>query len=335
VLRAIDDATHTVDRMRDFSRPRDPQFVAAPVDLGRILKQVVNLTRARWFDIPQERGRVIQMETSVAAELPQVMGSEVEIRDALTNLVLNAADAMPEGGVLTLRAYAMSGRTQPASPPNSKATRVRVEVCDTGVGMDEETRRKCLEPFFTTKGERGTGLGLAMVYGTMQRHSGQIEVASEPHKGTTVSLTFPVAHDRMHVAPAPIAQDRPRRRLNILVVDDDPLLLKLMRDTLEAEGHRVAVADGGQAGIDAFVAAHKQGDPFAVVLSDLGMPYVDGRKVASAIKAASPGTPVVLVTGWGRQMHMDNDLPPEADRVLAKPPRLAELREVLATLTSG
>lgn len=125
----------------------------------------------------------------------------------------------------------------------------------------------------------------------------------------------------------------PRVSLRILVVDDDPLLLKLMRDTLEADGHRVVVADGGQAGIDAFFAAQKQGDPFAVVLSDLGMPYVDGRKVASAVKEASRETPVVLVTGWGRQMHLENDVPPEVDRVLAKPPRLEELREVLAEVT--
>jgi signal transduction histidine kinase/ActR/RegA family two-component response regulator len=320
VLRAIEDASHTVDRMREFSRSRDTRFVAAPVDLSRIIPQVVNLTRARWSDMPQERGVVIRVDTSIAASLPSIMGSESEIRDALTNLVLNAADAMPEGGALTLRAYA-------------DCTRVHVEVSDTGVGMDEETRSKCLEPFFTTKGERGTGLGLAMVYGTLQRHGGQIEIASEPDRGTTVSLIFPVATGHTTAVSTTAQESRPRRGLRILVVDDDPLLLKLMRDTLEADGHRVVVADGGQAGIDAFVTACNQGDPFAVVLSDLGMPYVDGRKVASAVKAASPDTPVVLVTGWGRQMHLENDLPPEADRVLSKPPRLEELREVLASVT--
>jgi CheY-like chemotaxis protein len=123
--------------------------------------------------------------------------------------------------------------------------------------------------------------------------------------------------------------------MRILLVDDDPLLLKLMRDTLESDGHRVAVADGGQAGIDAFMEAHKRGDPFAVVLSDLGMPYVDGQKVATAIKAVSRETPVVLVTGFGRQMHLENELPPDVDRVLAKPPRLAELREVIAAVTAA
>jgi CheY-like chemotaxis protein len=205
--------------------------------------------------------------------------------------------------------------------------------------MDEETRRKCLEPFFTTKGERGTGLGLAMVYGTVQRHGAEISITSELQKGTTVSLTFTAAPESVGSVEKPPEQSaqsgQARRALRILVVDDDPLLLKLMRDTLEADGHRVVVADGGQAGIDAFFAAKEQGDPFAVVLSDLGMPYVDGRKVASAVKGASRETPVVLITGWGRQMHLENDLPPEVDRVLGKPPRLEELREVLASVTAS
>jgi len=126
----------------------------------------------------------------------------------------------------------------------------------------------------------------------------------------------------------------PQRVLRILVVDDDPLLLKLMQATLEADGHQVVVADGGQAGIEAFLAAQKGGHPFTVVLSDLGMPYVDGRKVASTVKAASPGTPVVLVTSCGHQLHLENDLPAEADRVLSKPPSLEELREALGSLTS-
>jgi CheY-like chemotaxis protein len=179
------------------------------------------------------------------------------------------------------------------------------------------------------------GLGLAMVYGTIQRHSGAIEVASEPQKGTTVSLIFPAARPDESPGGKATQARRPQRRLRILVVDDDLLLLKSLRDTLEAEGHEVVVADGGQAGIDTFVAAKERGEPFTVVLSDLGMPHVDGRKVASMVKSASPNTPVVLVTGWGQRMHAQNELPSGVDRVLSKPPRLSELREALADLTGS
>ena len=333
VQRAVEDVGHTVGRMREFSRSRDIQFVPDVIQLGRLVEQVVVLTRARWLNMPQECGVVIQVETSVPADLPPVLGSDSEIRDALTNLVLNAADAMPEGGTLGLRACAVFG--EPGEGGAELPTHVRVEVCDTGVGMDEETRRKCLEPFFTTKGERGTGLGLAMVYGTMQRHSARIEISSEPQKGTTVSLIFPVARGGEKAGGKATAVRSPPRGLRILVVDDEPVPLKSLHDTLVADGHHVVVAAGGQAGIDAFVAAKERGEPFTVVLSDLGMPHVDGRKVASVVKSASPNTPVVLVTGWGQRMHAESDVPSHVDRVLSKPPKLSELREALASLTGS
>jgi len=337
IQQAVENVGHTVARMREFSRSRDVEFVPVVVKLGRVVTQVVTLTRARWLNMPQERGVVIEVETSVPDDLPPVLGSDSEIRDALTNLVLNAADATPNGGTLTLRAYAVCEGPGAAAGENAPQlpTHVRVEVSDTGIGMDEETRRKCMEPFFTTKGERGTGLGLAMVYGTIQRHSGEIEITSELQKGTTVSLILPAARADASADGKQIEVRRPARGLRILVVDDDLLLLKSLRDTLEADGHQVVVADGGQAGIDAFVAAKARGEPFTVVLSDLGMPHVDGRKVASVIKSASPDTPVVLVTGWGQQMHAEKDMPSHVDRVLSKPPRLSELREALASLTGS
>ncbi|MFL6601652.1 MAG: response regulator [Steroidobacteraceae bacterium] len=337
IQRAVEDVSHTVGRMREFSRSRDMQFVPAAIQVGRLITQVVTLTRARWFNMPQERGVVIQVETSVPAELPPVLGSDSEIRDALTNLVLNAADAMPDGGILTLRAYPVFG--EPGAPSrqgdSELATHVRIEVSDTGVGMDAVTRRNCLEPFFTTKGERGTGLGLAMVYGTIQRHSGEIGIVSELQKGTTVSLIFPAARANETSAGRSTEARGWPRGLRILVIDDDPLSLKALRDTLEADGHHVVAADGGQAGIDAFVAAQNRREPFTLVLSDLGMPHVDGRKVASVVKSASPNTPVVLVTGWGQRMHAQNELPSDVDRVIGKPPKLSELRDALASLAGS
>ncbi|HXC25644.1 MAG TPA: ATP-binding protein, partial [Gemmatimonadaceae bacterium] len=138
--------------------------------------------------------------------------------------------------------------------------------------MDEETRRRCLEPFFTTKGERGTGLGLAMVYGMVQRHSAAIEIESEPMCGTTVTLLFPVSSTEVQGDLGVITPTRPARRLRILVVDDDPLLIKVLRDVLEGDGHLVTAADGGQAGIQAFETALAKGEDnaFSVVITDLG-----------------------------------------------------------------
>jgi CheY-like chemotaxis protein len=118
--------------------------------------------------------------------------------------------------------------------------------------------------------------------------------------------------------------------LRILLVDDDPLVLQSLRDILSAEGHEIATADGGQAAIDAFLVAQKNGAPFTAVVTDLGMPYVDGRQVASAIKSAAPSTVVVMLTGWGQRLVAEGDVPPHVDRVVSKPPKLRELHNALA-----
>jgi CheY-like chemotaxis protein len=200
--------------------------------------------------------------------------------------------------------------------------------------MDDETKRRSLEPFFTTKGERGTGLGLAMVYGMVQRHSADIEIDSELGKGTTVRLVFPVPAAVTFAPPPVLATPRPEGPLDILVVDDDPTLIQSLRDILEGDGHHVTTADGGEAGILAFEAAKTRDAAFDVVITDLGMPYVDGRKVAASIKEASPGTPVILLTGWGQRLLAEHDVPPNVDRLLSKPPKLNDLRTALAELTT-
>jgi CheY-like chemotaxis protein len=281
---------------------------------------VLALTSARWRDLPQERGVVIDVRTELASGLPKILGTESDIRDALTNLVFNAVDAMPDGGTLTLRTAAGSQS-------------VELEVCDTGTGMDEETRRRCFEPFFTTKGERGTGMGLAMVYGMVQRHDAQIEIDSARNVGTAVRVQFRAAPSNASAAARSAAQ-RPHRALQLLVVDDDPLVAQSLLHVLNHEGHAVTTADGGQAGIDAFAAAVKAGRPFDVVMTDLGMPYVDGRAVAAAVKALSPRTPVLLLTGWGQRLSTEQTVPEHVDRLLSKPPKLAELSAALAVLTA-
>lgn len=328
IQRAMEGIAATVARMREFYRPRAAESAQLPVQLNTVALQVIDLTRSRWEGMPRERGHVITVRTDLAADLPAIPGIESEIREALVNLVLNAVDAMPNGGTLTLR-------TKPLPAPHgANAGYVEVSVADTGVGMNDEVRRRCMEPFFTTKGERGSGLGLASVYGVVRRHGAEIDIRSVQGRGTTVSLIFPVP-----VAPAaPAAATPPRRtqaapeRLRLLLVDDDPLFLKSLGDLLEADGHMVTETSGGQQAIDAFRAAQQRREPYSAVITDLGMPYVDGRRVAAAVKEAAPTTPVILLTGWGQRLMSDDDFPPNIDRVLTKPPKLRELRQTLAEL---
>jgi CheY-like chemotaxis protein len=226
---------------------------------------------------------------------------------------------------------------QESSTDTSGASkRVALEVSDTGIGMDEQTRRQCLEPFFTTKGERGTGMGLAMVYGMIQRHKAELQIDSVVGAGTTMRCIFvgtsvtTDALDQQRVVKPPSA-------LNILLVDDDPLIIEALQEILKRDGHHIIAVDGGQAGIDTFIATQAQrssgGAGIDIVITDLGMPHIDGRRVAAAIKAHSPTVPIIMLTGWGQRLLDDGTAPAHVDRVLSKPPKLDELRRTLTELT--
>jgi len=322
---AGNDISHIVGRMRELYRQRDANEQLVPVDLNVLIPQVVDLTSPRWKDMPQERGVVVDVVTDLAKDLPEVHGIESEIRETLTNLVINAVDAMPEGGTITIRTMLGSPDESVLRIPQS----TMVEVTDTGVGMDEKTLNRCLEPFFSTKGERGTGLGMGMAYGVMQRHEGDLQVESSKGQGTTVRLLFPQRGGTETDPNAGLETDVPPHALRVLCIDDDLAVGLLLREMLEADGHTAEVCDGGQAGCEAFASAQQLGEPFDVVISDVGMPQMDGRQVARNIKEQSSTTPVILLTGWGARMRTDGDIPSGVDEVLGKPPRMSDLRRAL------
>ena len=313
---AGEDITHIVAGLREFYRLRDENESLVALNLNKIAEQVIDMTRPRWRDLAQRRRIMIEVHKDLASPLPKFVGIESEIREALTNLIINAVDAMPTGGTLTVRTRAT-------------ASSLTLEVDDTGVGMDEQTRKRCLEPFFSTKGKRGTGLGLAMVYGIMERHEGRIDVESEPGKGTTMRLVFPVAE----VVPAPVPdveKTAPLGPFRILCIDDEPTVRELVFEMLRHDGHEVETADGGKSGVQAFHSAQESGKPFDIVITDLGMPHMDGREVAAVLKNEKPQTPVIMLTGWGA--FMQEDTSKQVDGILGKPPRIQEIRAMLREL---
>lgn len=323
VRRVTNDVAATIARLREFYREREPESAMQPVDLNALVRQTVDLTRARWADMPQQRGVTISVRQELDAGLPPVMGYDSELREALTNLIFNAVDALPQGGEILLRTRCVAD-----TPP-----RVILEVTDNGAGMDEKTVRRCMEPFFTTKGERGTGLGLAMVSGTAKRHAAEVTIDSAPGKGTTLRLEFSRTGPADASEPvAKIASAPPPMRL--LIIDDDPFVLDSMIMVLELDGHTVAKAGGGKEGIEIFRRAQASNENFTAVITDLGMPDMNGNQVASAIKAMSPTTPVILLTGWGQRLRKEGDQIADndgnVDMVLSKPPQLDELRAALA-----
>ncbi|HYJ39805.1 MAG TPA: ATP-binding protein, partial [Steroidobacteraceae bacterium] len=318
IQRATDDVSQTVARMGEFYR-RHESLELRPVSANKLLQEVLDMTRARWSDMAQQRGVVIDTRVEESADNPVIMAEESEIREALINLVLNASDAMPAGGTLTLRTRV-------------EDQRVILEVSDSGTGMDEPTRLHCFEPFFTTKGERGSGLGLAMVYGIVQRHGGVVEISSTVGKGSTFALAFPIGHRTVGVANDGSSNIRVAKATRILLIDDEPRLLQALSETLQSDGHYVQTAHDGQAGIDAFLVAKISRAPFTIVFTDLGMPRMDGHQVAAAIKAIAPATTLVMLTGWGQRLAATGENPPNIDRVLGKPPNMREVRDFIASL---
>jgi len=323
VQRVVRDVAATVGRMRDFYRG-DYEAETEPINLNELVTHVVELTKARWSDMAQRRGVVINVAEELEADLPLVMGDATELREAMTNLIFNAVDAMPEGGTLTIRTY---GTNSDAAGQQ----RVRIEVGDTGAGMDAETKSRCLDPFFTTKGERGTGLGLPMVQGAAQRHGAILDIDSAPGSGTRICLDF-AATPRAQKAHRPVVR-RDARSLHLLLIDDDPAVLASTALVLKIRGHDVVAADGGREGLEALRAAHDSGSLFDAVITDLGMPHVDGKQVASLAKELFPEMPVILLTGWGRRMEVGDDAPAHVDFMLPKPLELEELGQVFAQIS--
>jgi signal transduction histidine kinase/ActR/RegA family two-component response regulator/HAMP domain-containing protein len=327
---AAQDIAMTVGRMREFYRQREQGEPLVNFELNKVVQEAIELGRPRWRDIPQQKGIVIDLRAELDPGPTAMLGNESEIRQALLNLVINAVDAMPKGGLLTVRTRQVPAGSQPRLTGLSPA--LQLEVIDTGAGMDEETRRRCLEPFFTTKGVRGTGLGLAMVYGVVERHAGHIEIDSAPGRGTAMRLFFPVGVPTQESAPAPedLEQAPP---LRVLCIDDEPIVLGVLESLLQQLGHETQTATSGEQGLRLFRGSSRDPHSYDVVITDLGMPGMDGRTFAKQLKSESPSTPVILLTGWGMFLKAEDRTSPNIDLVLSKPPSLSDIQRGLLTVT--
>jgi PAS domain S-box-containing protein len=273
------DGAETVRRIQTFARLRpDEQFIR--VDINQIVQDAIAITRPRWEENIAHENRPLELRLDLrATESPQ--GRPAILTEALTNLILNAMDAMPHGGTLTLATQDTPGRD------------VRVTVADTGIGMSESVRQRIFEPFFSTKGEAGSGLGLSMAYSIVRRHGGEIRVDTAPAAGTTFTLIFPIGPESL--APATPAQPTgTRRHARIMVVDDDSQVLTSITEMLRSAGHTVSPLSTGRAAI-----AEYQPGRFDVVITNIGMAGMNGWEVAERLRAIDTRVPLLFITGWG------------------------------------
>ncbi len=303
IEKAALDGAALVKKIQQFIR-QEKQTLFEPLDLPSLLQDCVLFTRPYWYNEPRRQGIDITL-TQDLQEVPPVMGSAAELREVFVNLILNAVQAMPQGGELTLGTHC--------------GENVQVHVTDTGLGMSETVRNRIFEPLFTTKGEHGTGMGLAVSYGIIQEHEGKIQVRSKLGEGTTFSLTFPPAQD------APLAKTEeavagPSESARILLVDDELMVRTVLTKLLSLRGHSVQAAASGPEALTVTDA-----DGFDLVIVDQAMPEMNGRELARILRGRFPEMPIVLLTG-------DTEVGEpgaEIDVILSKP---FQINEVEATI---
>jgi CheY-like chemotaxis protein len=314
-----------VRQLLTFARKTDVVF--GPVRLNAVVEEIVEILRATF---PKE----IVVEADLAPELPAIKADTNQLHQAVLNLCVNARDAMPRGGTITVDTAQVDGDDLRGrfSDAAEKAY-ARLRISDSGLGMDDETRHRMFDPFFTTKSPGGgQGLGLAVVHGIMQSHRGFIDVSSEPGKGTTVHLYFPIS---------PFAEERPRPPAEaarptsvgtetILLVEDEHMLLEPVKALLEDKGYHVLSAGDGMEAVKIY---ESQGDRIDLVILDMGLPKQGGRETLFRLRSIDPDARVLLASGY-----LDAELKREmlgagAKAVLRKPYSAEEiLRHTRAVL---
>jgi signal transduction histidine kinase/CheY-like chemotaxis protein len=305
------DAASVVSRLREFYRPADSNEEFPIVDLAKVVEQAVSLTEPKWRGLTQARGITVEVVTDFKT-YPIVAGDESALREVLTNLLFNAVDAMPRGGRVSLE----------TATENDRAV---LRVADNGTGMTEAVRRRCLEPFFSTKGEHGTGLGLSMVYGIVERHRGQLEIESAAGKGTTFVIRLPLAQEIALTAPSTPAETKSSSALKVLVVDDEARSREVLMAYLQTDNHSVATASSGREALEKFRLRQ-----FDLVVMDRAMPEMNGEQTARFIKQVNQNIPVILLTGFSGQLGEDGAKPAAVDIVLNKPITLDALRRTIS-----
>jgi len=309
IEKAAFDGAETVRRIQEFSRIRvdDTQFV--PMNIDEIIEDSIEFTRTKWKNEAIMNGANISVNHKSKGNF-QVLGEPTGLREVFTNLIINAVDAMPHGGSINILTKRVGSR-------------VIISVKDTGIGMSKEVMKRTFDPFFTTKGSKGNGLGLSICYGIVNRHNGTIEVESEEGVGTTFTISLPL------IEPEEKKMENVKYSVDIshttvLIIDDDDTIRSLISDVLKQSGCKVITADTGKKGIDTF-------DPGCcdIVLTDLGLDDISGWEVVKEIKAVSPDTPVIIITGWGGQLSKDELNEYGVDFVIPKPFRINELKNYI------
>ncbi len=307
---AVKTGSETVRRMLEYAKGEISRSMEI-LDLKKLMDIVVFITQPKWINLPEEKGIIVSLKTELDDNI-HIRGNKSELTNAFTNLVINAVDAMPDGGVLNIKC-------------KRQDSVIKVIFKDTGTGMTPDIVDRIFDPFFSTKGKKGTGLGLSEVFGTVKRHQAKIEVDSKVGYGTTFTIEFSAQE-----APQPI-KDAHKGELpgyHILAVDDEEYLLDTLEDILTEEGHAVDCFLKPEEALKAL-----ESSQYDLIITDFEMPGMDGREFAHRAKSVRPMLPVVLLSGWPIALDSDVDMAGVIDAVLTKPFTLDDINGAFHTLS--
>ena len=310
IERAALDGASLVRKLQQYIRDEN-KTAFEPVDLNSLVEDSVALTKPYWYNEPRSQGISIDTSLELSPLLPPIMGAPSDLRDVFVNLILNAVQAMPRGGAITIRTAHIAGQG------------AVVKIRDTGTGMTDRVRARIFEPLFTTKGKRGTGMGLSVCYSTVQEHDGDIDVETELGFGTTFTLSFPPASSG-EVMTAELEQKPSVDARRILVVDDEPMVRSVLARLLALRGHSVVQAASGAEALTVL-----DRNVVDLVFTDQGMPEMNGRLLARKIRGRFSELPIVLLTGDTEAGKADSDV----TRVMTKPFKLDALETIIHELT--
>ncbi|HYJ89570.1 MAG TPA: ATP-binding protein, partial [Pyrinomonadaceae bacterium] len=311
---AAEDAAATVRRIQTFAR-KSPAKEFELLDVAGLLNDAIEITRTRWQNEARLRGLDYEVTLDAGCGL-NTSGSASELREVFVNLIVNAVDAMPKGGKLGISCEAHDGR-------------LRLEFSDNGTGMPEDVRQKIFDPFFSTKGTHGTGLGLSVSHSIIERHEGSIRVASEVGGGTIFTIDLPAVENESVSEDTPVEQVEVPS-LSILVVDDEPSVRETLAEMLALMGHRVMLADGGQNALQALAV-----NDCDLVFTDLAMPEMDGWETSREIRKRWPAINVVLVTGYGTGTRPPSGEDGLVNGVIGKPFDFNQIRQTITSVIAN
>ena len=280
IKKAAVDSANIIKRLQKFTKTNSEDTPFQPVKFNDLVREAIEISAPMWKDGPHAKGISIEIVDALTEEECIILGNDTDLREAIINMIFNSVYAMPQGGKIHLAMY-------------TKDESIYLEISDNGIGMTEETKRRIFDPFFTTKGANHSGLGMSMLYGTIKRHNGSIDIKTKPGEGTMLTIVLPKGKEEIDKEDKKLDPVVGIRESNIMIIDDEPEIGVLLSEILSNQGHQTCVFDNGIGGIEAF----KKGS-YEILITDLGMPGVSGWEVINTARQIKPGVVIGIVTGW-------------------------------------